>query len=312
MITVAAGQVSDNPQHLKPVTLSVIATDHAGRPVADLQPSDLRVLDDGAEQQITSLRLSPGSPAPTLVILLDLLDLNFQQAGYEAQQLQKTLASLTDYGVLYLYVLVANGNLYPVHALPGVNAPAPTADDAAWIEHAGPLLNQALQKVNQARSIEFIAHPEERFRVTFSALESLEQSMARLQGRKQLLWITDGIPSSIRLTGQGWVNFAPSLRQLGAQFVGANIAIYTLDPSLALGTLSRDGLEVLSAATRGSPADEQRCQKGASTGADRHVGQLPTRVRPAAGRKRRGQVSRSAHHFYQQSGPPSQPGDLPR
>ena len=146
MITVAAGQVSDNPQHLKPVTLSVIATDHAGRPVADLQPSDLRVLDDGAEQQITSLRLSPGSPAPTVVILLDLLDLNFQQAGYEAQQLQKTLASLTDYGVLYLYVLVANGNLYPVHALPGVNAPAPTADDAAWIEHAGPLLNQALQR----------------------------------------------------------------------------------------------------------------------------------------------------------------------
>jgi VWFA-related protein len=229
----------------------VIATDHAGHPVTDLQPEDLRVLDDGAQQRITSLRLNPSDPAQVLVILFDLLDLSFQQAGYEAEQLRKTFAGLTTSDTLYLYVLVANGNPYPVHALPGANASPPTAEDAHWIEQAGPLLDQALKKVSQARSIEFIAQPEERFRATFSALESLEQSMARIGGRKQLLWITDGIPSSVRLTGEGPVNLASSLRKLGAQFSGANIAIYTLDPSLALGTLSRDGLEILSQATGG-------------------------------------------------------------
>jgi hypothetical protein len=41
------------------------------------------------------------------------------------------------------------------------------------------------------------------------------------------------------------------LRQLAAQFNRGGIAIYTLDPSLMLGTLSRDGLEVLSAAAGG-------------------------------------------------------------
>ena len=250
IVVVANGQVGNNPQHLKPVILNVIATDRAGHPVTDLQPGDLRVLDDGQQQPIASLRLNPSHPTPMLVILFDLLDLNFQQSGFEAEQLRKSFAGMTTSAPLYLYVLVANGSLYPVHALPGANAP-PTADDAAWIQHASPLLNQALRKVNQARAVEFIAHPEQRFRVTYSALDSMQQEMSRFPGRKQLLWITDGIPSSVRLLGQGWVDLAPRLRQLAAQFNRGGIAIYTLDPSLALATLSRDGLEVLTAATGG-------------------------------------------------------------
>jgi len=243
------GQTGNDSPHLKPVTLNLIATDHAGHPVTDLRSEDLRVLDDGAQQPITSLRLNPTEPAPTLVVLFDLLDLSFRQAGYQAEQLRKSLANLKTSDPLYLYILVANGSLFPVHAVPGSDEPR-SIENADWIENAGPLLNQALEKVNQARSVEFVSHPDELFQATYSALDAMRQELARVPGRKQLLWITDGIPSSIRFA-PGWVDLAPRLRQLGALFNGNDIAIYTLDPSLSLATLDRQGLEVLSAATGG-------------------------------------------------------------
>jgi VWFA-related protein len=196
MIAFGAGQVGANPQHLKPVILNVVATDHAGHPVTDLQPSDLRVLDDGAQQQITSLRLNQSDPAPSLVILLDLLDLSFQQAGYEAEQLRQAFVGVTASGPIYLYLLAGNGTLYPVQGIPGTDAPR-IADEAAWIEHAGPLLNQALKRVAMTRATEFLHNPPERFKATYSVLDSMRQELSRIHGRKQLLWITDGIPSGV-------------------------------------------------------------------------------------------------------------------
>lgn len=251
-LPVASGQAGDSPQQLKRVEINVIATDHAGHPVTDLEAGDLRVSDDGAKQQITSLKLISSQSVPPVVLLFDLLDLSFQQSGYEAEQLRKSLAGVTTFSPLYLYVLAGNGSVYAIHGLPASGTlPRATADDAAWRENAGTLLNQALEKVSQARAADFVGHPEERFKVTYSALGSLDETMSRFPGRKQLLWITDGIPSSIRFSGEGLVDLSPTLRQLGAAFDRGNIAIYTLDPSLSLGTLNRDGLEVLSAATAG-------------------------------------------------------------
>lgn len=48
---VASGQDESNPRSFKPVLLNVVATDHAGRPVTDLKPGGLRVVDNDAEQQ---------------------------------------------------------------------------------------------------------------------------------------------------------------------------------------------------------------------------------------------------------------------
>jgi len=61
------------------VELRVVATDHADRPVTDLQLGELRITVDGSPQSITSLRLDPGKTAPTVAVLLDLMDLSFQQ-----------------------------------------------------------------------------------------------------------------------------------------------------------------------------------------------------------------------------------------
>ena len=85
----------------------------------------------------------------------------------------------------------------------------------------------------------------------YSALDSIRQAMARLGGRKQLFWITDGISAAIRNSPRGFADLAPRLRQLAAQFNDDGIVIYTLDPTPAFPAGDRQGLEILSAATGG-------------------------------------------------------------
>ncbi|MGD0295993.1 MAG: VWA domain-containing protein [Bryobacteraceae bacterium] len=210
------------------VELRVVATDHAGHPVTDLQPSDLRVVDDGSPQSITSLRLE-SKTAPVVAVLLDLMDLSFQQRNAAANQLKEALADAE--GSLHLYLLVSNGGLYPVQG-------------------TAPQLDRALQKVSGVRPLDITANPVERFKTIYSALDSMSQELVRFPGPKQLLWITYGIPSNMKMV-EGWVDLKPRLLQLAALFDRGGISVYTLDPGLVLGTLNRDGLEVLSTATGG-------------------------------------------------------------
>jgi len=208
----------------------VVATDHAGHPVTDLQPGDVRVTDDGSPESITSLRLDQSNTRPTVAVLLDLMDLSFAQRNAAANQLRDALLGGAEASApIRLYILVSNGGLYPVQGI-------------------GRQLDQALQKVSGVRPLDLRADPVERFKTVYSALDSMGQEMARFPGPKQLLWITNGVPSSMKMV-QGWMDLKPRLFQLAAQFNRGDIAVYTLDPSLILGTLNRDGLEVLTAAT---------------------------------------------------------------
>lgn len=244
--SVVSGQVVTTA---KPVVLTVIATDRAGHPVADLQPNDIRVFDEGAQQEIKSFQHSVKAPAT--VILLDLMNLSYEQRTFAVQRLRESLDRMHSSGPLYVYLLATNGKVYPVHSLAPDNANRPEVDDSSWNQDPGSLLEQALKRVNQVHSAVLRSHPSERFKATYFALSSMEQELSRSSGRKQLLWITYGIPGQLRFAGQGWVDLTPTLRQLAALFNEAGTSIYTLDPSLRLATLNRDGLYVLSGATGG-------------------------------------------------------------
>ncbi len=89
-----------------------------------------------------------------------------------------------------------------------------------------------------------------RFNAIYEDLALLNKNLAALPGRKQVLWITYGIPSDIHFA-VGWKDLGATLRDLAAQFNANHVAIYTLDPGMAFGTLNRNGLDILSAATGG-------------------------------------------------------------
>jgi VWFA-related protein len=257
-LLLVAGFTIHAQQFPSQVSLKVVAVNSSGNSVPDLTAADFKVFDNGAPQQIVAFRLNQNNAPRPLVILFDLLNSGFSSRGAILDAMKKSLPHLPSAG-LYLYLLTEDGGLYPVHALPGTDVAKEGANaaDSDWMEHIGPLLDAALRKTNQlrpedVRASSSIALPS-RFKITCNALDDMRAHMASLPGPKELLWVTYGFPSSIRLAGDGWWDGRPLLRQLGTRFVRSDITIYTVDPSIQIerGVLNRDALDVLTAATGG-------------------------------------------------------------
>jgi VWFA-related protein len=266
LLLVAAGTVmaqssTSNPSSSqRAVRLSVVALDSAGNPVPDLKASDLTVFDKGAPQRIVSLRLNQGNKPAPVVILFDLLNADETSRGVAWNAIKTRLTHLQSTGPLYLYLLVADGSLYAVHALPATPAGQAAADsavDSSWIKDAGPLMDAAMQKAVELKPLDFRAISpiglQERFKATYRALDDIRVRMAAWRGPKELLWITYGIPSAIQFADRTWFDGVPFLRQLGARFARSQTTVYTADSntSLARGILNRDSLEVLAGSTSG-------------------------------------------------------------
>jgi VWFA-related protein len=240
----------------KPVLLNVVAVDSAGKPVPDLTASDFSVFDDGSKQQIVSLRRNQSDQPKPLVILFDLMNSGESSRGAVWNAVKTSLVHLSSTGPLYLYLLVEDGSLYPVHALPDVPSAQGVADET-WVRNIGPSLDAAMQKVSQIRPQDFrAASPiaaQSRFKATYVALNDMCAQMAALPGPKELLWVTYGIPSTIQFADRTWFDGAKFLRQLGERFVESDTTVYTADPGMSLqqGLLNRDSLDILTGATGG-------------------------------------------------------------
>jgi len=233
------------------VALHVVAVDSAGKPVPDLTAADFAVFDNGSPQNILSLRLNQSNQPHPVVILFDLLNSNLDSRGASWEAIKTALAHLPSTDALYLYLLVNDGSLYPVHDVKD-------APGASWINETGPLLDAAMQKVSQVKPAEFRASSPtsvpSQFSASCRALDEMRARMSVLPGSKELLWVTYGFASAINLADSGWWDGGPTLRQLGARFVQSGITIYTVDPGVSLnrGILNRDALDILTGATGGS------------------------------------------------------------
>lgn len=229
------------------VTINVIATDHSGKPVTDLKSDELRVTDDSSVGQITSLRPNESNHPEPLIIFLDLLDLGEEERGAIAQRLRDGLASVPATDPVSIYVQASDGSVHPV--VPVTETDQPPAGDVSKGEQVAPLLKQALNKYSDPRHVNF-RYETEHIQANLDGLFTLARQISVIPGRKQILWITYGIPSQLRVQGN-WIDLAPDLRNQAARLNSANIALYTVDPGLALASLKRDGSEILSAATGG-------------------------------------------------------------
>ena len=230
----------------KLVAINVVALDSAGTPVPDLTASDISVFDNNSRQKIVNLRLNQTDGPRALVILFDLMNSSEGSRGAVWEAMKTSLGHMPASDSLYLYLLVEDGSLYPVH-------PLSAAPGAAWTKDVVALLDVAMNKVNQLKPGDLRFNPPVRFNTTVRALDDMRAQMAPLHGPKELLWVTYGIPSSIHYPGRGWFDGAPILQKLGAKFVQPEIAVYTADPGMNLerGMLNRDSLEILTGATGG-------------------------------------------------------------
>jgi len=136
------------------IKLNVVAMDSAGKPVPDLAASEFTVFDNGAPQQVVSLRLNQSDSPRPLVILFDLINSGETSRGVVWNAIKTPLDHVESSGPLYLYLLSEDGILYPVHALPAKPG-APADADASWTKDIGLLMNGAMQKVSQLRPQDF-------------------------------------------------------------------------------------------------------------------------------------------------------------
>jgi VWFA-related protein len=239
-----ADDLSESESRL--IDLNVIAVDIHGRPVSDLTSDDFQVNDAGKPQKISFFRhndrklwrtpsLGPnefsnraGAEIPhATVILFDLLNERFGARGYAWNQLVHDLEPLETADYLYLYVLTVDGRLYVVHGLAGEEGKAPQPGAVAWTSQIKPLMNQAMRAVTRTRPVDIDVAV--RVQLTYVALNALAAQLSRVPGRKNIVWITDGVPIALgpnRSDTGDFVDFTEQLRQLSEGLDRSGVAIY--------------------------------------------------------------------------------------
>jgi len=248
------------------IRLNVVAVNDAGEPVLDLNSSDFQIADQGKSQKIVFFRPNPSAaPAPQLapheysnrtepsphstVILFDLLNVTEPDRMDTWHKLGQSLQQLPAGDSLYFYLLTLEGNLEPIHALGGK-----TGDDHTWTQHVEENLDKAMKVASHARPTQ-MNDQELVVKKTYVALETLANQMTATPGRRDILWITGGMPiavnDKIRCTGD-WVDCALYVPHMAVTLAFDNVAVspvmYTSNPNP---DMTRD-LEQMALLTGGS------------------------------------------------------------
>jgi len=261
-----SGAVS-SPQRL--VRLNVAATDSKGEPVTDLAQTDIQLKEDGQVHPLAFFRfagakrgmLAPAlgevanqpAPAPT-VILIDRWNEHLTTAASAWIDVGTALQHAESVERVFVYFLTAHGDLYPVESLPAADADLRRTPEPTPAELRSKL-DDAARKLNSLRDVD-VLDPILKANTTFKALDAMGAQMASLNGRKNLVWVSHGIPLSVRLPGADWFDFTPQVRALSSAYSQSQIAIYTVDQSSQgaganLGTLSEQTMQMFSSLTGG-------------------------------------------------------------
>jgi VWFA-related protein len=227
------------------VKFEAIALGPHGEPVTDLRSSECQVSEDGKREEIAFFRYdgnrrsetTPTGPHefsnrdwltvhPT-IILLDLLSERLLTWGQAGEELVKALGSVESGNGLYLYVLTSQGAFYPVHALPETEAKL-REGNPDWTQQIRSLFDVVGREFAGFRPIDD-RDPAWRAQLTLQALGQFASYVAAMPGRKNLVWITHGVPSAVPgISDADLIDLTPQLRQLGETFAQANIALYTV------------------------------------------------------------------------------------
>jgi VWFA-related protein len=233
------------------VRLNVAVEGSHGKAAPMLDESDVQVFDGGKAQKIVLFRsnlmrqrkpdaplkpgevtnLDPGMPRQVTVILFDLLNTRLDAQGYMRGQLLNALNKVEDADSAYLYLLTLSG-LLPVQPLPEPGEDAPPHSAVPWTRQAQRKLDAAMQSVSRLGPQSDNVLPWDRFNATYSSLETMVTRLAGVAGRKNLIWITRGVPLEYgqrHPQGGTPVDYEPILRQVSAQLDESGVAVYPVE-----------------------------------------------------------------------------------
>jgi VWFA-related protein len=138
--------------------------------------------------------------APPVVILFDLLHDSLGNRGYGTKEIIQALEPLGLSDSLYLYLLSSQGELKPVRGLPSPQEHNPP-EKTPWTEHIKPLLEAAVDDASGVRVGNTLKVGNGVG--TLPAIETLGAALKPFPGRKNVIWITSGVPISYENRGSG-------------------------------------------------------------------------------------------------------------
>ena len=144
LLTAGAFTAMAQPSPTKLVALNVVALDSTGKPVKDLTASGISVFDNNSRQKIVNLRLNQSDGPRALVVLFDLMNSSENSRGAIWDAMKKSLAHMPASDSLYLYLLVEDGSLYPVHPLSA--APTEPWTEDAWEQGSFSLKSRSIRQ----------------------------------------------------------------------------------------------------------------------------------------------------------------------
>lgn len=242
------------------VTLDVVVTDKAGKPVAGLQEQDFTVLDDKLAQKIDSFRAVEATSAPLRVILLmDAVNTSFQTVARERQEIEKFLRE-------------NNGKLaQPVSLAFFTDAGTQIEPDAT---RDGNALAELVEKNESSlrtitRSQGFYGAAD-RLNLSLKTIGMLTDAEGRVPGKKLVIWISPGWPMlsgpNVELSKKDQDYLFNEIVGLSTGLRAADITLYSVDP---LGTADAGGFRTFY---------YQEFTKGVKAAKDTEAGNLALQV----------------------------------
>lgn len=172
----------------------------------------------------TSSRTARRAPRQPTVVLFDVLNDSTGASAVAGQELIHAVEKLESGDGLYLYFLTREGRIYPVRPLPGEDgghAPDAAAD---WAKQAKPLVGRAMKATAGVRQTGIDIRTQ--VDLSYAALASLAGRLSVFPGRKNIVWITHGVPITFNTPDGGFADYTPQLRCLSEAAARANVAIY--------------------------------------------------------------------------------------
>ncbi len=228
--------------------------DHQGQPVTGLEAADFQLQEDGKARNIAFFRFTgdpplqakkpdqgpppgehsnrAGVPAHVTVILIDLLSDRMLSGSIISEEVTRAFKNLESSENLYLYFLTSGGELYPVHPLPKPGTEVVAATEP-WTRNLGPMLQGALKNLVGIKPVDD-RDTKVRFDLTMHAMRELGSQMELISGRKNLVWVTRGIPLyGPSISEQGRVDLTNPLRLVCQLLERVQIAVYPVGAALA-------------------------------------------------------------------------------
>jgi len=236
------------------VEVDVIAKDKHGDPVRGLEAKDFTLLDDGHEQKITRLSVGGSSdpaggapvsepkapPSPTTfsnthpenlaatVILFDVLNTAAEDQLAMKKELLRSLSRLQDGTPVALLILGENLTVVSDFTTSTISLRSAAGSQFDLRpEGFGPPItvratgNPTLDAmILKAATRAFRAEDQTRMASTIAALNLICRQLARIRGRKSLLWITGGLDVS---------SDSRAVQDVIDRLNDANVAVYTVD-----------------------------------------------------------------------------------